>query len=98
MKNKTKKNKAGRFVFSIICLAMIAFFGTGAALDIVESVQLKSQLKASKNELVELNEGKKSLLLEQQKLEDPAYVENYARGTHLLSKDKEQVFVLPKGK
>lgn len=98
MKNKTKKkNRAGRFVFSVICLAMIAFFGTGAAIDIVESVQLKAELKAARKELVELKDGKESLVLQQQKLTDPAYVENYARGTHLLSKDDEQVFVLPKG-
>lgn len=97
MKKTNKKNRAGRFVFSVICLAIIGFFGTGAALDIVESYQLKAELKEAKQELVKLNERKDALVLEQQKLTDPTYVENYARGTHLLSKDDEQVFVLPKG-
>lgn len=99
MKNKKNKtNKVSRFALGVMCLAIIGVFGSGAVLDIIESVNLKSQLKAAKSELNELNDGKEALVVEKQKLTDPAYVENYARGTHLLSKDDEQVFVLPKGK
>ncbi|WZU01779.1 septum formation initiator family protein [Erysipelothrix sp. D19-032] len=43
-----------------------------------------------KDEQTTLNE-------EKARLEDPTYVQNYARGTHLLSKSGEQVFILPKG-
>lgn len=96
--NKNKSNKVSRFALGILCLAIIGVFGSGAMMDVMESFNLKSQLKAAKGELNDLNQGKEALVLEKQKLTDPAYVENYARGTHLLSKDDEQVFVLPKGK
>lgn len=98
MKTNNKKTRTRRFVFSIFYIAVIGFFGTAAVQDIVESFQLKAQLSNAKNELNELNTKKEGLAVEKLKLEDNSYVENYARGHHLLSKDDEQVFVLPKGK
>lgn len=96
-KKQNKKSKFGRFIFSILCLAIITVLGTGAVVEIKKSFQLKDELQTAKSELDELNTKKETLNLEKEKLSDPAYVENYARGTHLLSKDDEQVFVLPKG-
>ena len=60
--------------------------------------QLKKELRLVESELESLETRQKELTLEKNKLEDPTYVQNYARGTHLLSKSEEQVFILPKGK
>ncbi len=79
-------------------LAVIGFFGTKSVKEIVATYQLKQELKSVQSELETLNAEKASLTLEKERLNDPTYVENYARGTHLLSKDDEQVFILPKAK
>ncbi len=79
-------------------LAVIGFFGTKSVKEIVATYQLKQELKSVQSELETLNAEKASLTLEKERLNDPTYVENYARGTHLLSKDDEQVFILPKTK
>jgi lysyl-tRNA synthetase class 2 len=44
---------------------------------------------------VETTEEAKKLADEKEKLLDPDYVENYARGNHMLSKQGEQIFYLP---
>lgn len=97
-KQANKINRTKRFFLSIFCLAFIGVTGYSAAQEIMQSRALKAELRSSKKELGILQDEQTRLSLEKDKLTDPAYVENYARGKHLLSKDDEQVFVLPKGK
>ncbi len=101
-KVKTKKKaslamKLNRFAFSILALLLIGFFVKGTAGEVIESYQLNQELKNVKGMLETLSVEQESLELEKKRLNDPAYVENYARGKHLLSKTDEQVFILPKG-
>ncbi len=99
--NKSSKplsKKILSFVSVSLMLAVIGFFGTKSVKEIVATYQLKQELKSVQSELETLNAEKASLTLEKERLNDPTYVENYARGTHLLSKDDEQVFILPKAK
>lgn len=56
-----------------------------------ELTQLQAELDSLGQETVELEGLKK-------KLSNADYVQNYARGKHLMSKSDEQVFVLPKAK
>jgi len=53
--------------------------------------ELQTELERLEEETVHL-EGLKS------KLSNSNYVQNYARGKHLMSKSDEQVFILPKAK
>lgn len=95
--NKSFKLKFRRFSFSIVCLLITGTLGFSVYNDMSESSALKADLRRAKVELNDLSKKKEALVLEEKKLTDPAYVENYARGTHRLSKDDEQVFILPKG-
>ena len=96
--SKPLSKKIISFVSVSLMLAVIGFFGTNSVKEIVATYQLKQELKSVQSELETLNAEKASLTLEKERLNDPTYVENYARGTHLLSKDDEQVFILPKTK
>lgn len=80
----------------IVLLAISAFFISKTLKDVFTTYALKQELKTVETELTSLKERQSELSLEKAKLEDPNYVQNYARGTHLLSKSEEQVFILPK--
>lgn len=105
MANATKKKSGVPFtkkittvVSAAIMLSIIGFFGTSSVKEIMATYQLKQELKSVQSELEVLKTEQESLTREKANLSDPAYVENYARGTHLLSKSDEQVFILPKSK
>ena len=96
-KPKNFKTRLSSLIFSVVCLTVITTLGFSTVQEISESAKLRGQLKSAKIELKQLTKNKEDLLLERKRLTDPAYIENYARGTHRLSKEDEQVFILPKG-
>lgn len=61
----------------------------------MNTVSLQKQLADIQIKLQEVEDQNKYLNNEKQKLQDPDYVENYARGNYMLSKDGEQIFYLP---
>lgn len=85
-----------RAVLSIVLLVTSAFL-------IESSIQSWSKVSKSKQE-ISILEAELSVLTEsannleglKSKLSNPNYVQNYARGKHLMTKSDEQVFVLPK--
>ena len=97
--NRTNKSKKwlSFIVVSVLLLASV-FFLSKTVKDVMTTFQLKQELKIVEKDLETLKTRQSELTLEKAKLEDPGYVQNYARGTHLLSKSEEQVFILPKGK
>ncbi|HEY4538208.1 MAG TPA: septum formation initiator family protein [Erysipelothrix sp.] len=97
--NRSHKSKKwlSFVVVSVLLLASV-FFLSKTVKDVMTTFQLKQELKIVEKDLETLKTRQSELTLEKAKLEDPGYVQNYARGTHLLSKSEEQVFILPKGK
>lgn len=85
-------------VSALIMLVLIVVLSSNSIKELVATAQLKQELKSVQSELDTLKLENESLSMEKSKLSDPAYVENFARGTHLLSKDDDQVFILPKSK
>ena len=55
----------------------------------------KKDIANSTDTLNEIKEEKESLEKEKENLQDPNFVENYARGKYMATKDGEQVFILP---
>lgn len=96
--DKPFTKKLATVVSASFMLAVIGFFGTNSVKEIMATYQLKQELKSVQSELEVLKVEQESLTREKENLSDPAYVENYARGTHLLSTKDEQVFILPKTK
>lgn len=98
---KAKKQSPIVKLFSMVAagavLVMSGILITGAVKEVYTTFQLKNELSEVKTQYTSVQDENVDLQNEKDKLEDPAYVQNYARGTQLLSKDGEQVFVLPKG-
>ena len=89
--------KALSVVVLLGLLAVSTLMLTGSVKEILATARLNKELANAQEQLRTLETEKAKLSVEKSKLEDPAYVQNYARGTQLLSKTDEQVFILPKG-
>lgn len=82
----------------LICLIMIAvsiYFLFAAGGEIATTLRLRKELAEVKERLQEVEDENKYLVDQKAKLQDPDYVESYARGNYMLSKDGEQIFYLP---
>ena len=77
----------------LICCALYGFF-----LVFKESYTtfvLTDKLDAVQKEYLIVEEENERLTAQRDKLRDPDYVETYARGTYMLTKEGESIFYLP---
>ena len=89
--------KALSVVVLLGALAVSAVLLTSSVKEVLATARLNKELATAKEQLKNLESVNTTLESDKAKLEDTAYVQNYARGTQLLSKSDEQVFILPKG-
>lgn len=98
-RKKTKKpNRRLTPVMKLICIAIIGasvYMLWGVMKEVITTVQLQQQLAEVQAQLQKVTDENTYLNSEKTKLQDPDYVENYARGKYMLSKDGEQIFHLP---
>lgn len=97
-KKKKKRSKKLNPIVRLICvLAIIAsvslLYLVGK--EVYTTMSLQRELAEVEKRLQEVQDENKKLADEKEKLLDPDYVENYARGNHMLSKQGEQIFYLP---
>ena len=59
------------------------------------TIELRRQLAEVEEKLEKVQAENERLNNEKEKLKDPDYVQSYARGNYMLSKDGEQIFYLP---
>ena len=94
VKAPKKRSMFSRFVsYVVIGFSLVMLFGVGK--EVMMTVELKQQISRVQQELEELQKENEYLTLQRDKLEDPAYVQSYARGNFMLSKEGEQIFYLP---
>ena len=95
-KAKTRKKRSlfSKFV-SLVVMGFSLFMLVGVGREVLTTMELRQQISVVEQELATLQEENKYLTLQRDKLEDPAYVQSYARGNFLLSKEGEQIFYLP---
>lgn len=94
---KKKRRKMTPFL-RLVCYVVIgasAFLLFEVFKEVYTTINLKQQLAEVQEKLQEVQDENSYLTSEQEKLKDPDYVANYARGNYLLSKDDEQIFYLP---
>ena len=94
-KRKVKKKARRIATFGIISLALIVFLIItigSVLLDIIDKYKEKQSLE---NKLVVLQEKKKELENDVQKLEDPEYLARYAREKYFYSKEGELILRIP---
>ena len=97
-KVRTKKKKKNSIVSKLVSIALIVAaiaILTGVLQKIVDMFSLQQQAKLVEAELEALKDENASLISTKEKLEDPDYVQTYARGEYMFSKGDEKVFYLP---
>lgn len=98
-KKVTKKNKRKMTpLLKLICFVLIGvsaylFYRVGK--EIYTTVELTKQLNVAKEKFQKVKDESTYLSSEKEKLQDPNYVQSYARGNYMLSKEGEQIFYLP---
>lgn len=94
---KKKKRKLTPFV-KLICFIFIGasfYLIFEVVKEIYTTVQLRQELADAQARYQEVQDENAYLTSEKEKLQDPDYVQSYARGNYMLSKDGEQIFYLP---
>lgn len=95
---KRKKKRKLTPVVKLLCIVMIGislFFLFSFGREVMTTLRLRKNL-AEVREKLQVVEDENTYLTDQKaKLQDPDYVESYARGNFMLSKDGEQIFYLP---
>ena len=97
---KTKRRRRRKLtpVMKLICLIAI---GVSVYLlylvgnEALTTIRLQQELREAEELLEEVKDENKYLVDKKAKLQDPDYVENYARSNYMLSKSGEQIFYLP---
>ena len=93
-KGRKKRSMLAKFI-SLVVICFSLFMLYGVVKEVLTTMELKQQISRVEEELKTLQEENKYLTLQRDKLEDPAYVQSYARGCFMLSKEGEQIFYLP---
>lgn len=89
-------NRLFKNIFSVVLVLVSVFLIQSSVKSWSKVSKSKQEIKILEAELLTLDEEASNLEGLKSKLSDPNYVQNYARGKHLMTKSDEQVFVLPK--
>lgn len=101
MSNKSNKRQPKKKMKPMASLGMLIVYGVSAYLIYVSSTliyqmfTLQQQIKSTQSELTSIQNENDYLTAQRDKLKDPNYVQEYARGNYMMSKDGETIFYLP---
>ena len=93
-KRRKKEIKVAKMVWIIVIIFAI-FILSDALKKIYNMFVLREQADLVEAQLQELKDENASLVSTKEKLEDPDYIQTYARGEYMFSKGDEKVFYLP---
>ena len=92
---KKKKNNTLSKLISLVLIVVAIVILTGVLKKIYNMFSLQQQPELVEAELEALRMENASLTSTKEKLEDPDYVQTYARGEYMFSKGDEKVFYIP---
>ena len=95
MSKKKKKNSTLSKLVSLILIVVAIVILTGVLKNIYNMFSLQQQAEVVQAQLEALKAENASLISTKEKLEDPDYVQTYARGEYMFSKGDEKVFYIP---
>ncbi len=81
--------------FCLILVLMSAYMLYSVGGEVLTTFRLHKELSEVQEKLQEVQDENTYLTNEKTKLQDPDYVQSYARGNYMLTKDGEQIFYLP---
>ena len=93
-----KKKKKLTPVVKLFCLTIIgisAYLFYLSFREIYTTAQLKQSVSQAEDKLQEVTDENTYLVSQRDKLEDPDYVQSYARSNYMLTKDGENIYYLP---
>ena len=93
-KKNTKKKYVSKTIGIVFMIAAILVL-LSVGRQVYTLVSLQRQADQVEKELQALKDENASLIATKEKLEDPNYVQTYARGEYMFSKGDEKVFYLP---
>lgn len=96
--SKPKKKRMKPIFTFLICIVLLGasvFFIYNTIKEGVTTYTLQVDISQAKKELEALQAENESLADQKEKLQDTNYVENYARGEFMITKEGEQVYHLP---
>ncbi|MGI6607758.1 MAG: septum formation initiator family protein [Erysipelotrichaceae bacterium] len=98
-KKRTKKsNPLGiilKILISAVMIVFIVFMYLQMTREIKTTFSLLGDVKETEKEIAKLEAEKESLESQKEKLTDENYVSSVARGKYLITKENEQIYVLP---
>ena len=94
-KRKKKKHSIASKLISIVLILFAIVILSNVLKKIYNMFVLQQQAKLVEAELERLKEENATLTSTKEKLEDPEYIQTYARGEYMFSKGDEKVFYLP---
>ena len=94
-KRKKKKHSIISKLISIVLILAAIVVLSNVLKKIYNMFVLQQQAKLVEAELERLKDENASLTSTKEKLEDPEYIQTYARGEYMFSKGDEKVFYLP---
>lgn len=95
---KRKKKKKLTPVVKLICFVIIglSFYLIYLSFnEFVTMIELKSDLADVQEQLQQVQDENTYLTSQRDKLQDPDYVQSYARGNYMLTKEGENIYYLP---
>jgi len=94
---KTKKKKNSNVIKVISILLIVGAIGVLYKVlnQMMDMVALQKKAETVEQELEALKQENASLISTKEKLEDPDYIQTYARGEYMFSIGDEKIFYLP---
>ena len=97
---QVKRNKKKKLtpVVKLICFVIIglSFYLIYLSFnEFVTMIELKSDLADVQEQLQQVQDENTYLTSQRDKLQDPDYVQSYARGNYMLTKEGENIYYLP---
>lgn len=98
VRKRKKPKRTLRPITKLLCFAVILFscwLIYGVVEEVGTTISLQQQLKVTQVKLEEVKDENQYLIDQKNKLTDPNYVQSYARGSYMLTKDGEKIYYLP---
>lgn len=95
-RKKNKKRRAGWIIF-LLSLLIILFLLSIGKRGFIQQIRIHRQQQKLEDDLNVLKEEEEQLKMEEEKLDDPEYIEEIAREDYGMAKENEKVYkVVPK--
>lgn len=92
---KKAKSSPVRFLIGLVVIALIGVMSYSVYKEIMVTLKLQKDIAEVSGEITTLSNQRDSLQKQADNLNDPAYIEQYARGKYKLTKEGETIYKLP---